>query len=404
MKSKTIDQQLHTAKDKPDIDAIKIEDTINESSDNDNSSNNEEFSRKEMFPSDFLSLDIVEENSDNVAFDDPLNIDTPEFLTNNNDFELEKCFENNVKEANDYLHCHLCDKKIKTKWYMKTHMDTFHGKNGKVPWSGNRNKEKGIFKCIFCDKQFSQKTSVKHHMNKKHKEKLEEIEMKVKNENFEIKTADQTPENHDISLEKQNNVKVQTTLKTENYLESTDLSHPISTTNNLKVIKKEIYSEDEFIGKNASVDNLINSNLLTENKEVSKKSLKLKLFKLKCEVCNKFVVKSYLAKHMLRKHNIEIDEKQFKKLKSKGHECPFCGKKFPSPSKLKRHNRACNSNTDNPKQCSNCGKRFSTPYKLRKHKNIYTECRGPKQKYCSFCDKTFPTPSKLQRHLFTHTG
>ena len=92
MKSKTIDQELHTAKDQPDFDDIKIENTINESSDNDDVSNNEEFSRKEMFPSDFLSLDIVEENSDNVAFDDPLNIDTPEFLTSNNDLRSEKSF------------------------------------------------------------------------------------------------------------------------------------------------------------------------------------------------------------------------------------------------------------------------------------------------------------------------
>ena len=86
-----------------------------------------------------------------------------------------------LKEALDSLHCHLCDKKIKTKWYLKIHMETFHGPNEKRPWSNTANKE-NLHKCFFCDKKFSQKRSLKLHVKKVHKGKGEKSKSPIKNE------------------------------------------------------------------------------------------------------------------------------------------------------------------------------------------------------------------------------
>src|SRR5438046_1421279 len=59
------------------------------------------------------------------------------------------------------------------------------------------------------------------------------------------------------------------------------------------------------------------------------------------------------------------------KKKERRHECDVCGKRFQSPSALKRHKRMHSG--EKPFKCEECEKAFSILDNLRRHSAIHTE-------------------------------
>ena len=76
-------------------------------------------------------------------------------------------------ETDSDLYCKLCDKKIKTKWYMETHMKSFHGEKDKKPWTRSK---------IECGKRLMQNTDLKQHTKSTHGVKKMK---KVENHSFQ---------------------------------------------------------------------------------------------------------------------------------------------------------------------------------------------------------------------------
>ena len=62
-------------------------------------------------------------------------------------------------ETDSDLYCKLCDKKIKTKWYLETHMKSFHVEKHKKPWTRTN---------IECGKKIMQKNDLKKHTKSSH--------------------------------------------------------------------------------------------------------------------------------------------------------------------------------------------------------------------------------------------
>ncbi|WAR18156.1 ZN665-like protein [Mya arenaria] len=98
-----------------------------------------------------------------------------------------------------------------------------------------------------------------------------------------------------------------------------------------------------------------------------------------CHICKRlFNQKSSLGRHIMR-HNKKIQP------------CPYCGKSFPTNTRLRRH--LIIHTQERPFQCHVCLKRF----------NMRSELTDM-DKTCGFCGKMFPSKYKLKRHLVIHTG
>ena len=89
----------------------------------------------------------------------------------------------------------------------------------------------------------------------------------------------------------------------------------------------------------------------------------------------------------------------------KRYSCTTCGKRFPTPSKLRIHERTHSG--ERPFPCSICLKAFKTAGNLKAHQAIHNEEKKKeirKRFPCTTCGKRFRTPSLLQIHERTHSG
>ncbi|KAF0289530.1 Zinc finger protein 26 [Amphibalanus amphitrite] len=81
------------------------------------------------------------------------------------------------------------------------------------------------------------------------------------------------------------------------------------------------------------------------------------------------------------------------------HTCRHCGKRFPSPSKLRIHEDSHAG--ARPHACEVCGRRYLSAQKLHVHARSHT---GERPFVCHMCGRTFASAAYLSQHELTHTG
>ncbi|QRR11749.1 C2H2-type zinc finger protein (plasmid) [Burkholderia sp. MS455] len=107
-----------------------------------------------------------------------------------------------------------------------------------------------------------------------------------------------------------------------------------------------------------------------------------------CKTCGKgFPSPSTLNKH----ERVHTGEKPFV--------CGTCGVGFSESGSLKRHERIHTG--DKPYECQVCGERFSNSSSLAGHKQIHA---STKSFSCGTCDKWFKNSRALKLHELTHSG
>src|SRR5277367_1676313 len=88
-----------------------------------------------------------------------------------------------------------------------------------------------------------------------------------------------------------------------------------------------------------------------------------------------------------------IGDERISNEREKKFACDMCGKRFQTPSGLKRHERSHTG--EKPFECAECGKRFSRKSNLTQHLRIHT---GETPHQCRHCHKRFKKSSRLREH------
>ena len=107
-----------------------------------------------------------------------------------------------------------------------------------------------------------------------------------------------------------------------------------------------------------------------------------------CKMCGK----SFSTEHILEYCMHEIFHK-----KERHIECSECGKKFATPTNLKRHQMIHTG--EKPYGCEQCGKTFSQNVSLIEHKRIHT---GERPHLCVECGQSFTAYPNFKAHQEMH--
>ena len=107
-----------------------------------------------------------------------------------------------------------------------------------------------------------------------------------------------------------------------------------------------------------------------------------------CKMCGK----SFSTEHILEYYMHEIFHK-----KERHIECSECGKKFATPTNLKRHQMIHTG--EKPYGCEQCGKTFSQNVSLIEHKRIHT---GERPHLCVECGQSFTAYPNFKAHQEIH--
>ncbi len=125
-----------------------------------------------------------------------------------------------------------------------------------------------------------------------------------------------------------------------------------------------------------------------------KRKLEEKKTNFQCDVC---------FKYFSRKDGLE-NHKKYTHEKTEEFQCDICFKYYAYPTSLSDHKRFVHDKQANHTCLEpNCGKSFPTPWKLKRHENVHVEY---KRYECEFmgCGRSFAEKYQLSQHIMTHTN
>ena len=302
---------------------------------------------------------------------------------------IERTEEHTTSEANDeespdigdfefQFHCHLCDKRLKTKAGLERHKLYHARENSK------------IFPCDTCGKHFTTPNRLlKHeeiHERSREEDHRKKHEMEGIDENTEssetfICETCQKTFAHSCCLLEHERIHFKENLKKGKEKFPCSLcDKSFHAASHLARHEKSHDRRNEFTCDECG-ESFARKNSLLKHKIVHSD---VKPFI--CNICSRGFMQSSNLKTHLRIHT-----------KSKPYPCSTCGKTFSHSSSRVIHERTHSG--EKPYTCETCGKKFRQSGDLAKHKRSHT---GEKPYQCAVCAKTFSVQSNLLAHLRIH--